>query len=188
MYVSYWLFIYIKFCFFFKTLIQYQFCLLPLHTDVAPVVSDNGTSSFFCWITTVIQLRHCIFDINLFITITFLPEHNLYMFCCYNIKEGKFVFVLEQNLFLGFHWFYFLIYLNSLYESYSPLSSLFLILFFNYLIQNQLSTATATIIGPVVSDNGKFTKTFFRIHYSNFLIIINSLHESYLQLSTLFII
>ena len=75
---------------------------------------------------------------------------------------------MDRNLFLRLDWFYFLIYLNYLYESYLPLSKLFMVLFFNHLIQNQLSAATATFVTPVVSDNGKLQTLFLRFEYFHF--------------------
>ena len=64
-------------------------------------------------------------------------------------KESLY-FLLWRNLFLRLNWFYFLIYLKSLYESYLPLAKIFIIFFFNYLIQNQISTATVTIHEVIV--------------------------------------
>ena len=72
----------------------------------------------------------------------------------------------EKN-FLQFDWSYFLIYLNPLYKSYLPISTLFIISFFSHLIQKQPSAATATAVAPVVSDNGK----------SLYVLFIASLHS-----------
>ena len=77
-------------------------------------------------------------------------------------------FVLERNLFLIFDSFYFLINLKSLYESYLPLSTLFIILFPHHLIWNQRYPATATVVAPVVSDNGKPWNLFLQFDYCLF--------------------
>ena len=61
---------------------------------------------------------------------------------------------MEKQLFLRFYWYYLCVYLKSLYESYLPISTLFLILFFNNLVQDQLSTDTATVDATVISDSG----------------------------------
>ena len=109
-------------------------------------------------------------------------------FCCYNSKEGMFLIFLEKNLFLRFFWFYYNIDLNLFYESYLPLSTLFLISFLNILIKNQLSASTATVIVPVLRDNRKLLKMFLYFDYFYVSIFIRSLYESYLLLSTLFLI
>ena len=59
------------------------------------------------------------------------------------------------EIFLWFECSYFSIYLKSLYESYLPLSALLLIPFFNHLVRNPLSSSTATITAPVISDSSQ---------------------------------
>ena len=68
-------------------------------------------------------------------------------------------------MFLRCDWFYVLINLKSFYELYLPLYTLFLIVFFNYRIRNQLSSSTATSDTPVVSDNTKWRKLFLGFDY-----------------------
>ena len=80
-------------------------------------------------------------------------------------KKVSLFYVLERNLFLQFGWFYFFINLKQLYESYLPLNKLFLFLFFNNLIWNQLSAATATVVAPVGSENGQSRKFFYEFDY-----------------------
>ena len=119
-------------------------------------------------ITTVVKLRRYIVTINLFHIINWLLEKNLYRFCRYNSNGDKFLFCFGEKLFLRFDWFYFSIYIKSLHESYLPLSTLSLILFFQSYYSNQLSAATATIFSPVVSDNRKLLKLFLLFDYSHF--------------------
>ena len=86
-------------------------------------------------------------------------------------KKVSLFYVLKQNLFLQFDSFYFSMYLNLLYESYLPLSTLFLIFFFNHPIQNQISAANATSATPVVRDDGqsrKFFKQFDHFYFFNY--------------------
>ena len=71
-------------------------------------------------------------------------------------------------MFLRLDWSYFFIYLKSLYESYLPLSTLFLTLFFNHLIQKQLSAATTAVIDPVISENKQLRKLVLRFDYFHF--------------------
>ena len=52
-----------------------------------------------------------------------------------------------------------------MYDSYLPLYTIFIILFFNHMIQNQIYTATATTVSPVVSDNEKSHKLCYQFEY-----------------------
>ena len=42
----------------FKHLIQYQFCFLPMHTTIYPVVSDNGISSFVLFVVSLQSYKY----------------------------------------------------------------------------------------------------------------------------------
>ena len=100
---------------------------------------------------------------DLFYIINHSLKHNIYWFFCYRIKEGKFFF--REIFFLQFNWYYLFIYIKSMFESYLPLSTLFLISYFNHMIWNQLSAATATVVTPVVRDNGQLLKMFLRLDF-----------------------
>ena len=70
---------------------------------------------FVCCINTVILLSRYMVLINILNIINFLLEHNIYRIHCYNSRKGKLIFCLGKNVFLQFDWFYFSIYLKSLY-------------------------------------------------------------------------
>ena len=80
---------------------------------------------FVCFSTKFIQLQRCIVLSNLFYFIYNSLNHNVYWFCWYHRKAGD--FVLKQKQFLQFHWYYLLMYLKSLYESYLSILKLFTI-------------------------------------------------------------
>ena len=95
-------------------------------------------------------------------------------------KEVSLFVFLEQTLFLLFDRYYFLIFPKWVYTSYLPVSSLFLILFFNNTIQNNLSAVTATVVAPVGSDNEKSRFLTLLHHYSH---TITGLHTFFWPLS-----
>ena len=105
----------------------------------------------FFFITTLIQLWCYIVSIHLFYIINRFIDHNIYRFYCYPRKEGNFIVCFGKKLVPTIK----LIYLKSLYESYLPLSILYVILFFSYSIYNQISDATATVVTTVACENGK---------------------------------
>ena len=80
----------------------------------------------------------------------------------YQLIRVSLFLVLDKNLFLRFDWYHFVIYLNSLYEPYLPLSILYLILFFNCPIRSNFSSLPLhTEIAPAVSYSK--TSSFFCI-------------------------
>ena len=105
----------------------------------------------------IASLQSYYYGITLFQLISYILSiflgHNIYRFCCYNRKKVKFIFCFGETLFLRFDWLYSSIYLKSLYESYLPLSTSFLIFVFNHPIQNKL-LPLHTIVALVVSNNG----------------------------------
>ena len=109
-----------------------------------------------CCITTVIQLHSFIVCINLFYIINILLEHDLYRFCHYNSKYGKFIFCFGTKL-VPTIWQILFFYLSKVIVcDILTLSTLFMILFFNNQTQNQLSLLILhDNFYPLIIDNGE---------------------------------
>ena len=135
---------------FFNHPIWNQFSFLPLHSVVASFVSDNGLSVFVLFVASIQYYNYRVkyFRLNSFILSTVCFDTISTIFFSITKNEVSLIYVLKQNLFLIFDWFCFLIHLKSFYESHLPLSTLFIILFFNYSIKNQLYAATSYHLLP----------------------------------------
>ena len=98
--ISYWLFIYIKFCFFFRT--SDSMPILFVDTAYRCWSSRKWQREiiicFVCCITIFIQLWSYIVVINLFYIINCLLGRNLYRFFRRNRKEGKSIFCFVGKL------------------------------------------------------------------------------------------
>ena len=144
--------------------------MLTLNTNVYPVVSDNGPSELVWFVASLHNFNSGVtwFWSTSFILSTVCSNKISIGLIAITSKKVSLFYVLERNLFLLFNWFYFLINLNPLYQYYLPLPTLFLILLFSRNIKNPLSSATKTILTPVVSDNGKSRNLFLQIWLLSF--------------------
>ena len=126
-------------------------------TNVVSVVIDNMQSSFVLFVASIQSYNYGVtyFRLIYFILSIFCSNTISTCFVAISENEVSLFFVLERKLFLRFDWFYFSIDLKSLYDSYLPLYTIFIIFIFNHPIWNQFSLLPLyTIVTPAVIENG----------------------------------
>ena len=104
-----------------------------------------------------------------------------------NTISTHFVSITAKKVRLILFWrkFVHTIWINSLYESYLTLSTIFIIFCFNHPIQTNSPMQLQPLL---IQATGNCESCFYYLTIFIFLVFVKSLYESYLPLSTLFLI